>query len=170
MRRIARPVSVRSDQLDAHELVGFRPGLRAHEVVDLTRRRARATKLDRDVVGRAVAGRQSSIAASSRDCNLSPGRSHHDNGRAARRVGEIGDTIEHRHAAIEVEPLAVDGNVDVDRRQRQDTPFVVAEVDRALYSRYQRKHHEPRIAPPGLGRGQRNREIAVAQRARRVME
>ena len=56
MRRIARPVAVGRDQLDAHQLVGARPRLRAHEVVDLSRRRARAAELDSDVVGRAVCG------------------------------------------------------------------------------------------------------------------
>src|SRR3954467_10257509 len=151
---IARPVAVGRDQLDAHQLVGVRPCFGAEEVVDLTGGRARTAQLDSDVVGGAVARRETTGALGSRDRDFSAGGRSQDDGRAKRRIREIRDAIEHGDASVEMELRLVDGHVDVDCRQWEDHRFAVAEGDRALYSGLQKNDEQAGMSPSGDGRSE----------------
>ena len=162
--RVARPVAVRCQQLDAHQPHRVLPHLGAHEVRDLPCRRAGATDLDRHVFRRAVPRGQPPVTARHRQRHLTARRRNDRHRRVARHVGEVGHPGEHRHSTGEHELVAVAAHGDVGRRDRQDAGLRVAGRDGALYSWGQRKHSQSGERPPRVVRGEGDRIGAVGER------
>ena len=94
VRRVGRPVPARREHLDGDELVALERLGRA-EVVDLPAGLARAAQFHRHRLGRAVAGRQPSLAPGARQGERAAVLGRHRDRGVARRVAEVADAGEH---------------------------------------------------------------------------